>query len=137
MSFKASADSAMPSESMARFNRWQRMQLSLIGFVGCVLIRAIGATLRYQVEGWENFQKLKDNREPIILSFWHNQIFLATEQFGILTSLTSQDIIFQEIHPEGPVSNDIFSVTAKKKPIMGGVRGVFTNYGTHSTKTRI
>jgi hypothetical protein len=42
----------------------------------------------------------------------HNQIFLATEQFGILTSPTTQDIIFQEIHPEGPVSNDIFSVTA-------------------------
>ena len=47
----------------------------------------------------------------------NNQIFLATEQFGILTSPTTQDIIFQEIHPEGPVSNDIFSVTAKNNQL--------------------
>ena len=47
----------------------------------------------------------------------NNQIFLATEQFGILTSLITQDIIFQEIHPEGPVSNDIFSVTAKNNQL--------------------
>lgn len=91
MSLKAPADSAMPSESMARFNRWQRIQLSLIGLAGCVLIRAIGATLHYQIEGWENFQRLKDNREPIILSFWHNQIFLATffwrnRNMAVLTS---------------------------------------------------
>jgi len=91
MSFKASADSAMPSDPATAFNRWQRIQLSLIGFVGCMLIRTIGATLHYQIEGWENFQRLKDNREPIILSFWHNQIFLATffwrnRNMAVLTS---------------------------------------------------
>ena len=42
----------------------------------------------------------------------NNQLLLATNQFGVLSSsLTSP--VFLEIHPEGPVSNDIFSVTAK------------------------
>ena len=47
----------------------------------------------------------------------NNQLFLATKQFGILSSLISGDIIFQEIHPEGPVSNDVFSVTAKNNQL--------------------
>ena len=47
----------------------------------------------------------------------NNQLFLATKQFGILSSLISDDIIFQEIHPEGPVSNDVFSVTAKNNQL--------------------
>ena len=47
----------------------------------------------------------------------NNQFFLATKQFGILSSLISDDIIFQEIHPEGPVSNDVFSVTAKNNQL--------------------
>ena len=47
----------------------------------------------------------------------NNQFFLATKQFGILSSLISGDIIFQEIHPQGPVSNDIFSITAKNNQL--------------------
>ena len=47
----------------------------------------------------------------------NNQLFLATKQFGILSSLISDDIIFQEIQPEGPVSNDVFSVTAKNNQL--------------------
>ena len=47
----------------------------------------------------------------------NNHLFLATKQFGVLSSLISDDIIFQEIHPEGPVSNDVFSVTAKNNQL--------------------
>ena len=91
MSLKTLANSVTPSEPAEAFSRWQRIQLFLISLAGCVLVRAIGATLHYQIEGWENFQKFKDERDPIILSFWHNQIFLATffwrnRNMAVLTS---------------------------------------------------
>tara|TARA_Y100000385_G_scaffold155349_1_gene161074 strand:+ start:1734 stop:4067 length:2334 start_codon:yes stop_codon:yes gene_type:complete len=43
----------------------------------------------------------------------NNQLLLATNQFGVLSSSSLTTPVFLEIHPEGPVSNDIFSVTAK------------------------
>lgn len=42
----------------------------------------------------------------------NNQLLLATNQFGVL-SASLVDLVFLEIHPQGPVSNDVFSVTAK------------------------
>lgn len=42
------------------------------------LIRVIGGTIRWQVEGWENWEAAtRDGRLPIF-SFWHNRVFLAT-----------------------------------------------------------
>ena len=42
----------------------------------------------------------------------NNELFLATQQFGILFSPFTAPLDFLEIHPDGPVSNDIFSVSA-------------------------
>jgi len=43
----------------------------------------------------------------------NNQLLLATKQFGVLSSSSLTTPVFLEIHPDGPVSNDIFSVPAK------------------------
>ncbi len=61
-----------------QFTFWQRIQISLIAFVGWATIRIIGFTLRYRVEDWANFQQFVDRQVPVIYSFWHNQIFSAT-----------------------------------------------------------
>jgi hypothetical protein len=46
-----------------------------------LLIKMIGWTIRWQVEGWENWEEAsRDGRVPI-LAFWHNRIFLATYYF--------------------------------------------------------
>jgi lysophospholipid acyltransferase (LPLAT)-like uncharacterized protein len=46
-----------------------------------VLIKIIGRTIRWQVQGWENWEAAnRDGRVPI-LAFWHNRIFLATYYF--------------------------------------------------------
>lgn len=45
--------------------------------------------------------------------FENNTVFLGTSQFGILKSTVNQSSNYDEIHPEGPLSNDIFSITAK------------------------
>ncbi len=51
------------------------------------IIRLVGSTIRYQVEGWENFEAAtRDNQKPIY-TFWHNRIFAAIhfwQQRGIV-----------------------------------------------------
>jgi lysophospholipid acyltransferase (LPLAT)-like uncharacterized protein len=43
-----------------------------------VLIKLIGRTVRFQVEGWEHWEAAsRDGRIPIY-TFWHNRVFLAT-----------------------------------------------------------
>lgn len=43
-----------------------------------LLIKLIGATIRWQVEGWKNWEEAtRDERVPIY-TFWHNRVFLAT-----------------------------------------------------------
>ncbi|EAQ43147.1 hypothetical protein [Polaribacter sp. MED152] len=45
--------------------------------------------------------------------FVNNTIYLATNQFGVLSRNLGQAANFTEIHPEGPLSNDVFSIAAK------------------------
>lgn len=41
------------------------------------------------------------------------ELYLGTKRFGILTSPLSDSVNFTEVHPEGPISNDVFSVSAQ------------------------
>ena len=60
-------------------------------------------------------------------SYFENDIvFLASKEFGILNSNSSQLTSFTEIHPEGPVFNDAFSITAQDNNlwvVYGGYSG--------------
>lgn len=58
-----------------------------------------------------------------------NSIYLATTEFGILHRNFSNPQNHTEIHPEGPISNDIFSITAESGHIWvvyGGYDAAFT-----------
>jgi lysophospholipid acyltransferase (LPLAT)-like uncharacterized protein len=46
-----------------------------------LLIKLIGATLKYEAEGMENFDKIADENKTPIMTFWHNRIFTATHYF--------------------------------------------------------
>jgi lysophospholipid acyltransferase (LPLAT)-like uncharacterized protein len=57
-----------------------------------LLIKSIGRTIRWQVEGWENWDAANRDGHLPILTFWHNRVFLATYFFrnrGIVV-MTSQ-----------------------------------------------
>ena len=45
--------------------------------------------------------------------FENNTIFLGTKEFGILSATTSSSTNYTEIHPEGPLSNNVFSLAVK------------------------
>ena len=52
--------------------------LAGIAGIGYWVIRLIGATLRWEVEGWENHRSIVDAGKKIIYTFWHGRIFMAT-----------------------------------------------------------
>jgi len=61
--------------------------------------------------------------------FENNTIYLATHEFGILNTTSSLSRIYQEIHPEGPLSNEVFSIDAENKHlwvVFGGYDGTYT-----------
>jgi lysophospholipid acyltransferase (LPLAT)-like uncharacterized protein len=52
------------------------IRLADLGFF--VLIKLIGLTVRFEVDGWENWQSVTSNNAIPIYTFWHNRVFLAT-----------------------------------------------------------
>jgi hypothetical protein len=57
-------------------------------------------------------------------------LFLGTEQFGILSASFSNPLGFLEIHPEGPISNDVFSVSAQSDHLWVVYGGYSQTFGT-------
>ena len=72
----------------------QRLLICLADLGFYVMIRSIGLTLRFEVEGWENFEQIKRDGHVPIYCFWHDRIFAGTYFFrdrGIVV-LTSQSL---------------------------------------------
>ena len=47
----------------------------------------------------------------------NDSVYLATKEYGILKSRLSLPNSYTEIHPEGPLDNDIFSITAQNNSL--------------------
>lgn len=46
-----------------------------------ILIRLIGGTIRYTVDGWDNFESIERAGKLPIYAFWHDRIFAGTYFF--------------------------------------------------------
>ena len=51
------------------------IRIADIGFY--TIIRLIGSTIRYEVEGWENWEAATLNHRQPIYTFWHNRVFAS------------------------------------------------------------
>jgi lysophospholipid acyltransferase (LPLAT)-like uncharacterized protein len=70
----------------------QRLLIHLADWAFFVFIWMIGKTVRFEIEGWENFEAIENAGHQPIYCFWHNRIFLGTYYFrhrGIVV-VTSQ-----------------------------------------------
>jgi lysophospholipid acyltransferase (LPLAT)-like uncharacterized protein len=70
----------------------QRLKFWLVSFLAYWVMRAIGCTLRWEVEGWSNYEAAPGRKDGKVLAFWHGRIFLATYYFRnrgivVMTSL--------------------------------------------------
>jgi len=78
--------------ALKAFTLLQKIEIVLMSLAGWMLLRLIGATLRYRVEGGKNVRQLKERKEPFIGSFWHNQVFCAAHfwRFQNIVVMTSR-----------------------------------------------
>lgn len=70
----------------------QRLTIRLADLAFYFLISVIGKTLKFEIEGWENFEAIEKAGKIPIYTFWHNRIFAGTYFFrerGIVV-ITSQ-----------------------------------------------
>ncbi|MFL0170705.1 type IX secretion system anionic LPS delivery protein PorZ [Tenacibaculum maritimum] len=61
-----------------------------------------------------------------------NDFFLGTKEYGLLKSTMSTPQVFEEIHPEGPLSNDVFSIASANNKlwvVYGGYNERYTPLG--------
>ncbi len=64
-----------------RASRLKRLEAAAYSMVGYRLISALGATLRWQVEGLEHLAAVKAAGQQPIMSFWHGRILPSTYYF--------------------------------------------------------
>jgi hypothetical protein len=64
-----------------RASRWRRVQATAIAGLGYPIINALGHTLRWQVDGWEQFERIVTSGRRPVLAFWHGRILPATFYF--------------------------------------------------------
>ena len=58
-----------------------------------------------------------------------NAIYLATKEFGVLSTTVTNAFNFIEIHPEGPLSNEVFSIAVRNNNlwiVYGGYDNTYT-----------
>jgi lysophospholipid acyltransferase (LPLAT)-like uncharacterized protein len=67
--------------SLKSYSFKERLIIRFLGFAFYVFTNLIGKTVRFEVEGWENLEKIERDGKIPILAFWHNRIFLATYYF--------------------------------------------------------
>jgi lysophospholipid acyltransferase (LPLAT)-like uncharacterized protein len=67
--------------SLSGYSLKQRVLIHLAGWVFYLFITLMGKTVRFEVEGWENFEAIENRGHQPIYTFWHNKIFLGTYFF--------------------------------------------------------
>lgn len=53
------------------------MVVRLADLVFFFAISLIGATIRFEIEGWENFESIKQTGNVPVYTYWHDRIFLG------------------------------------------------------------
>jgi lysophospholipid acyltransferase (LPLAT)-like uncharacterized protein len=66
---------------LSAYSMRQKVVIHLAERAFYVLIKFIGATIRYETEGWENFRKIESDGKIPIYCFWHDRIFAGTYFF--------------------------------------------------------
>ena len=57
---------------------FRKIYFILVGWLGWISIQFLALTWRWEIHGFEHFQKLQEEKRPIIYAFWHGRILPAT-----------------------------------------------------------
>jgi lysophospholipid acyltransferase (LPLAT)-like uncharacterized protein len=72
---------ALRPASLAKYPFKDRLMIRIADWAFYLLILLIGRTIRFEVEGWENFEAIENAGKLPIYAFWHDRIFASTYFF--------------------------------------------------------
>jgi lysophospholipid acyltransferase (LPLAT)-like uncharacterized protein len=73
-----SVERAYAFADLSAYSFKQRLLIRAADLVFYLLINLISRTLRWEVEGWEHWERATGEGRLPIYTFWHNRVFLAT-----------------------------------------------------------
>lgn len=77
----AEINKAFRTSSLSGYSLKDRITIRVADVAFYLFIRVIGSTIRYTVEGWENFEAIENAGKLPIYAFWHDRIFAGTYFF--------------------------------------------------------
>jgi len=64
--------------SLSSYSFKERLMIRAADLAFFIAIKLIGRTVKFEIDGWENWEaSVRDNRIPIY-TFWHDRVFLST-----------------------------------------------------------
>jgi lysophospholipid acyltransferase (LPLAT)-like uncharacterized protein len=78
VSFSSNVERAYSFASLAKYPFTKRLMIRAADLTFYLLIKVIGRTVRFEVEGWENWEAASKNGAIPIYTCWHNRVFLST-----------------------------------------------------------
>lgn len=66
---------------LSNYSFGERLMIRLIDWACYLLMSLIGMTLRFEVQGWENYESVIESGKLPVWPFWHDRIFLPTIYF--------------------------------------------------------
>src|SRR5437660_3240791 len=71
-------DRAYTFASLSSYSLKDRLLIRAADLVFFLLIKLIGRTIKFEIEGWDNWEAASRDDKIPIYTFWHNRVFLAT-----------------------------------------------------------
>jgi lysophospholipid acyltransferase (LPLAT)-like uncharacterized protein len=71
-------DRAYSFADLSAYSLKDRFLIRAADLVFFILIKLIGGTVKFEVEGWKNWEAAADAGKIPIYTFWHNRVFLST-----------------------------------------------------------
>src|SRR5438477_12603996 len=78
MQLTSNLDRAYTFASLSSYSLKDRLLIRSADLVFFILINLIGRTVRFEIEGWDNWEAASRDGKIPIYTFWHNRVFLAT-----------------------------------------------------------
>jgi len=71
-------DRAYSFADLAAFSFTDRLLIRAADLLFFLLIKLIGRTIKFEIEGWEHWEAASTGGKLPIYTFWHNRVFLST-----------------------------------------------------------
>jgi lysophospholipid acyltransferase (LPLAT)-like uncharacterized protein len=75
---KANTNRAYSFAPLSSYSFKDRVLIRAADLAFFVLIRLLGRTIKFEIEGWENWEAASTEGKIPIYVFWHNRVFLST-----------------------------------------------------------